>query len=149
VQHRSTRYGYALRLDAGEEIVASLRQFAAARGIRAGLISGLGAVGETELGFFVRSTRTYTTRTFSGEHEIGVLTGNFSELDGEPFPHCHIVIAGEDMVAYTGHLFRGQVTVTCEIQIVTDPGILRRVRRPDLGFNPLDLSQDPPQDLEG
>ena len=139
MQHRVTRYGYALRLDQGEEIVASLRRFASEQGIRAGLISGLGAVGETELGFFVRSTGTYTTRTFHGEHEIGVLTGNFSELDGEPFPHCHIVIAGEDMVAHTGHLFRGLVTVTCELQVVTDPGVLRRVRRPDLGFNPLEL----------
>ena len=139
MQFRSTRYGYALRLDGGEEIVASLRQFAAERGIRAGLISGIGAVGETELGFFLRTTGTYTTRTFVGEHEIGVLTGNFSELEGEPFPHCHIVIAGEDMVAHTGHLFRGMVTVTCEVQIVTDPGLLRRVRRPDLGFNPLEL----------
>jgi len=108
--------------------------------VRAGLISGLGACGETDLGFFVRSTGEYITRTFTGEHEIGMLTGNFSELDGEPFPHCHAVIAGEDMVAHTGHLFRGLVTVTCEIQVVTDPDVLRRVRRPDLGFNPLELS---------
>ena len=139
MQSQGTRYGYALRLDHGEEIVASLQAFAARQGIRAGLISGIGAVGETELGFFVRATRTYTTRVFTGEHEIGVLTGNFSELDGEPFPHCHVVIAGADLVAHTGHLFRGVVTVTCELQIVTDPGVLQRLRRPDLGFNPLEL----------
>jgi len=139
MQARSTRYGYALRLDTGEEIVASLQRFASERGIRAGLISGIGAVGETDLGFFVRTSGTYITRTFTGEHEIGALTGNFSELEGEPFPHCHIVIAGEDMVAHTGHLFRGLVTVTCEVQVVTDPGVLRRVRRPELGFNRLEL----------
>jgi len=139
MQSQLTRYGYALRLDSGEEIVAALARFAAEHGVRAGLISGLGAVGETELGFFVRTTGTYTTRVFTGEHEIGVLTGNFSELDGQPFPHCHVVIAGEDMVAHTGHLFRGVVTVTCEVQIVTDPGVLRRLRRPDLGFHPLEL----------
>ncbi len=139
MQSRRTRYGYALRLDAGEEIVASLKSFAAAHGVRAGLISGLGAVGETELGFFVRATGQYVTRTFTGEHEIGALTGNVSELDGEPFPHCHIVIAGADLVAHTGHLFRGVVTVTCEVQLLTDPGVMRRVRRTDLGFNPLEL----------
>ena len=139
MQSQRTRYGYALRLDPGEEIIASLRSFARAHGVRAGLISGLGAVGETELGFFVRATGQYLTRTFSGEHEIGALTGNFSELDGEPFPHCHVVIAGEDLAAHTGHLFRGIVTVTCELQVVTDPGVLRRVRRGELGFNPLEL----------
>jgi hypothetical protein len=139
MQSRRTRFGYALRLDPGEEIVGSLKAFAATNGVRAGLISGLGAVGETDLGFFVRTTGEYITRTFSGEHEIGALTGNFSELDGEPFPHCHAVIAGDDFIAHTGHLFRGVVSVTCEVQVVTDPDVMRRVRRPDLGFNPLEL----------
>lgn len=137
---QATRFGWMLRLDTGEEIVQSLRAFAEQYGIRAGIISGLGACGETDLGFFVRSTGEYVTRRFEGEHEIGSLTGNFSELEGKPFPHCHAVIAGEDMVAHTGHLFRGIVTVTCEVTIVTDPEVLRRVKRPDLGFNPIEPS---------
>jgi len=134
-----TRYGYGLSLESGEEIIATLSDFGLRENVRAGLISGLGAVGECELGFFVRSTKQYVRRVFSGEHEIGALTGNFSELDGTPFPHCHILIAGEDLAAHTGHLFRGIVTVACEVQVVTDPGVFRRLRRPDLGFNPLAL----------
>ncbi len=139
MQSRRTAYGYALRLDPGEDIIASLKAFAADHGVRAGLISALGAVGETELGFFDQASRRYLTRTFTGEHEIGALTGNFSELDGQPHPHCHIVIAGTDFVAHTGHLFRGIVSLTCEVQVVTDPGALRRVRRDDLGINTWDL----------
>jgi uncharacterized protein len=139
VQVQRARYGYAVKIEPGEEIIASLTGFARSESVRAGLLSGLGAVGECELGFFIRPTKAYVRRVFTGEHEIGSLTGNFSELDGEPFPHCHVVIAGEDLVAWTGHLFRGLVTVTCEIQVVTDPGLFRRVRRPDLGFNPLEL----------
>ena len=138
MKFQRTRYGYVLRIDPGEEIVAALKAFAREQGVRSGLISGLGAVGESELGFFVRGTGQYITRTFSGEHEIGSLTGNFSDLEGEPFPHCHIVLAGEDWIAHTGHLFRGVVTVTCEVQVITDPDALKRVRRPDLGFNPLE-----------
>jgi predicted DNA-binding protein with PD1-like motif len=138
VKYRRTRYGYLIRIDSGEEIIATLRDFARAEGVRAGLISGLGSTGETELGFFKRSTRQYVNRTFQGEHEIGSLTGNFSDLEGEPYPHCHAVIAGEDFVAYTGHLFRGVVTMTCEVQVITDPDVMRRVRRPDLGFNPIE-----------
>lgn len=139
MEFQRTRYGYALKLDQGEEIVSSLQAFAEAQGLQAGAILGLGAVGETELGFFVPATRSYVRHVFSGDHEIGSLIGNFSELDGKPFPHCHVVIAGEDFVAHTGHLFRGVVTVTCEVQIVTDPGVLRRVRRDDRGFHPLSL----------
>jgi len=139
MEFQGTRYGYALKIEPGEEIVATLQSFAATHGIRAGEITGLGAVGETELGFFVPATRQYVRRVFEGDHEIGSLVGNFTELDGEPYPHLHIVIGGHDFVAHTGHLFRGVVTVTCEVQIVTDPGTLRRVRSPERGFNPMRL----------
>jgi len=133
-----TRYGWVVRIDLGEEIIATLQTFARDQGVRAGMISGIGAAGEVELGFFVRATREYIRRSFVGEYEIGSLTGNFSVLDGEPFPHCHVVIAGEDLVAHTGHLFRGVVTVTCEVQVITDPDLVLRVRGP--GFNPLEPS---------
>jgi uncharacterized protein len=139
MQVQTMRYGYALKLDVGEEIVGSLERFAAERGVRAGLISGLGAVGDPELGFFLREMRSYARRVFEGDYEIGSLTGNFSELEGKPFPHCHVVIGAKDFSAYTGHLFRGIVTVGCEIQVLTDPGVLRRELRPDLGFHPLAL----------
>lgn len=139
MEFQRTRYGYALKIEAGEEIFSTLQAFAEAQSLKAGAILGLGAVGETELGFFVPTTRSYVRQVFPGDHEIGSLIGNFSEFDGKPFPHCHLVIAGEDFVAHSGHLFRGVVTVTCEVQIVTDPGVLRRVRRDDLGFHPLSL----------
>ncbi len=139
MQHQPTRYGFALRLDAGEEIVTALAAFAADRGVRAGMISGLGAVGETELGFFVRATRSYVRRRFTGEYEIGSLVGNLSELEGRPFPHCHLMIAGQDFAAHAGHLFSAIVTVTAEIQIVSDPGVLRRVLQSERGFHSLEL----------
>ena len=133
-----TRAGWVLRIDAGEEIVTTLRAFARAKGIRSGLISGLGAAEDIELGYFVRTSREYVTRRFEGEWEIGALTGNLSELEAEPLPHCHAVIGGRDFAAFTGHLFRGVVTATCEVQILTDPDVMRRPSRPDLGFNPLE-----------
>ncbi len=134
-----TRYGYAVRIDAGEEIIERLATFAASEGVRAGTISGIGSVSDPELGFFVRGSRDYVRRVFEGDWEIGALTGNFSEFEGRPFPHCHAVIGGADFAAFTGHLFRGVVAVTCEVHVTTDSGVLRRVSRPDLGFNPLDF----------
>ncbi len=137
MQAQRTAYGWVLRLDRGEEIVESLRAFAEREGLRAGAITAIGAVDEAELGFFSPSTGRYDRRTFSGDHEIGSLHGNLSELDGAPFPHCHVVLGDAEFRAWTGHLFRGVVSVTCEVQLVTDPGVLLRERRPDLGFNPI------------
>jgi len=139
MESQRTRYGWALKIEAGEEIVATIQTFAAAQGLRAGALSGIGAVGDTELGFFIPSSGEYVRRRFAGDHEILALTGNLSELESKPFAHCHLILAGEDLVAYGGHLFSGVVTVTCEVQIVTDPGRLLRVPRPELGFNPLQL----------
>lgn len=133
-----TRYGYTVRIDAGEEIVDSLTRFAASEGVRAGAISGIGSVSDPELGYFVGATRDYTRRVFPGDWELASLTGNISELEGRPFPHCHAMIGGADFAAFGGHLFRGVVAVTCEVQVTTDAGVLRRVSRPELGFNPLD-----------
>lgn len=139
MQSQRTQHGWVLKIEPGEEIVGTLQAFASAHGIRAGLISGLGAVDEAELGFFVPGTREYVRKVFRGDHEIGSLTGNFSQLEGRSFPHCHVVLGGRDFTAHTGHLFRGVVSVTCEVWIVTDPGVMERVRRPELGFNPLEL----------
>ncbi len=137
MEHRRTPYRYVLRLDSGEEIVAALKSFAARENVRAGAFSGIGAARDLELGYFVRPTKTYVRRAFPGEWEILALTGNFSDLEGEAFPHPHVVIGGEDFAAHGGHLFQGTVTVTCEIHLVTDPDAIRRLKRPDLGFNPL------------
>ena len=49
-------------------------------GVRSGLLCGLGAVGETDFGFFDRAQRRYVVRTFAGEHEIGSLVGNLYEV---------------------------------------------------------------------
>lgn len=139
MQAKRMSWGWVLRLDAGEEVVSTLAGWAEREHVKSGQVTGLGAVGETELGFFVRETKSYVHHVFRGEHELGSLTGNISVLDGRPFPHLHALIAGEDFVGYTGHLFRGVVTVTCEIHVVTDGSLVKRDLRPDLGYNPLAL----------
>ena len=53
MEFQRTRYGYALKIEPGEEIFSTLQAFAEAQSVKAGAILGLGAVGETELGFFV------------------------------------------------------------------------------------------------
>jgi predicted DNA-binding protein with PD1-like motif len=106
-----------LRLDPGDEIVESLAAFAERNAIGAGLISGIGAVGEAELGFFDRHLKEYVRKLYRGEFA--------------------------DMVAVGGHLFRAVVTVTCEVHLVTDAASVRRVRDAERGFSPLDLREHP------
>ena len=141
MESQGTRYGHALKIERGEEIIATLGEFAARAGVRSGALSGIGVAADLELGFFDPARREYVRRVFDQDHEIVGLMGNISEFEGRPYPHCHIVISGPDFIAHAGHLFRGRVTVTCEIQIVTDPGVLRRLPSPELGINEMSLGR--------
>ena len=66
MQSRATRYGWVVRVDSGEDLFEALREFAVREDVRAGTLTGIGAVSETELGFFDRETGSYVRRTFTG-----------------------------------------------------------------------------------
>ena len=127
-------------LSTGEEILASLKDACAAHGIRAGFISGLGALSEVELAFFDPEKKEYLSRTFQETLEIGNLVGNISRMDDETFIHVHLTVAGPELLAFTGHLKRGIVGVACEIYIRKSTKEIKRIRDPEGGFNPLKLS---------
>lgn len=133
-----TRYGFVLRLDAGEEIRGTIAAFARREGLRCAALSGIGSARDVELGYYHRTRGEYVRQRLEDEVEILALTGNLSELEGAPFPHLHVVVAGSDFAARGGHFFQGVVSVTCEVQLVTDPGVLTRVRSADGDFSPLE-----------
>jgi uncharacterized protein len=137
VKSQRTRYGFVLRLDAGEEIRETIAAFAGREGLRCAAISGIGAARDLELGYYHRLRGEYQRRRLDDEFEILALTGNLSVLEGAPFVHLHVVLGGADFAALGGHLFQGVVSVTCEVQLVTDPGVLTRVPPADGDFSPL------------
>ena len=142
MKSQRTTQGWVLRLDRGEEIVSTLTAWAEAKAVLGGYLFGIGSVGEAELGRFRRETSSYERRTFTGEYEILSLIGNLSLLDGKPFLHCHMIIAGPDFLPHGGHLFRGVVSVTCEVHVETSEISIIRESRPDLGFHPLAPADD-------
>lgn len=139
MQVQRTRFGYAVRLETGEEVMESFCALAAREGIRAAFVSGIGKISDPELGWFAASSRTYQRREFPGDWELIALSGNLSELDGQPFAHLHATLGGEDYRSVSGHLFRGVTSVTCEAMVLTDPGVFHRLPGPPGGLNPLDL----------
>jgi predicted DNA-binding protein with PD1-like motif len=127
-------------LEPGEEIVASLTEVADKYKIGGGFISGLGSLREAEISFFDPQRKEYIPRSFEEPMEIGSLVGNISKLDGNRFIHCHITIAGPELIAFTGHLNRAVVGTAAEIYIRRLSQTVLRVKDPDAGFNPLHLT---------
>lgn len=108
---------YIVRLDAGEKIVEALKALCERDGIGAGFFSGLGAVGEAEIGHFDPALNDYTWVKLSGPYEIVSLYGNITTVDGKPFIHAHIALGDNTFVVRGGHLKEAVVSVTGEVTL--------------------------------
>jgi predicted DNA-binding protein with PD1-like motif len=108
-----------VRLDAGDEIVASLLKFAGDENVKSASISGIGAVGGLKYGYFNINDKEYQVAEESISLEIVNLTGNLARIDGAPILHAHISVGFPDMTIRGGHLVEGIVSVTGEIYVHT------------------------------
>jgi hypothetical protein len=103
------------------------REFARKEGVKAGVITaGIGMLKDPQLGFF--DGKEYHKKRFAGEFELVSTQGNLGVLDGEPFTHLHVSIAGRDHLAHAGHLFEGAVHVAHEASLRVLDVPLRRER---------------------
>lgn len=125
----------AIRLDIGEEIVASILKAAHEYRVSSGTVSGLGAVRSAEIGLFDPTDRQYHKTTITQPLEIASLTGNLSTKDGVPYAHLHIVLGDVHGSAFGGHLSAAIVSATAEIFIQILPDIIERAFSNDIGLN--------------
>ncbi len=120
---------YVFRVPEDEELVSYLTSFARERGVRAGLVTGIGALKSCVLGFYDRERQEYERIGVDEEVELVSLTGNVSLREGEPFVHVHAVVGRRDGSTVSGHLFEARVFVA-EVAVLELPGEveLRRER---------------------
>lgn len=113
---------YQGSLDKGTEIINGLSHLMKMRNITTGMISGIGAVSEAQLGYFNAETKSYEKKLFPENMEIVSLKGNISFKDNEIFPHLHVVLSRRDFSAVGGHLFSGTV-YAFEFEIIPFPNM--------------------------
>jgi predicted DNA-binding protein with PD1-like motif len=135
---------YALRLDAGEDLIPTLSDFVAEAGIEAGVVSGLGSVDQIVLAFLDPETREYLKRRFDERMEVASLSGSISRLGDEPFVHLHAVVSPREMLAYAGHVHAAKVGAILEVFVTAFPGRLDRHAVPGLPFPGLFLPGEKP-----
>ncbi|MCO4782344.1 MAG: DNA-binding protein [Candidatus Cloacimonetes bacterium] len=131
---------YLIRLDRNEEILSSLKTICQKHKIKAGKVSGIGAVYDVSLGFYDLPTKFYDSKKFEGEFELLSLSGNISFLDGEPFTHLHMTMSDANYQVFGGHLFSAKIAVTGEIWIVPAEIDVERVQNDEIGLNLMSFS---------
>jgi predicted DNA-binding protein with PD1-like motif len=131
---------YLVRLEKGEEVVEILTTFVREQGVKAGMVSGIGAVSDITLGYFDPATRDYHKEMLPGSYEVANIAGNIAVLDGEEMLHLHATIADNNHNGKAGHLFSAEVSVTLEVIVTPFPGAVERKMDDAIGLNLLDLS---------
>ena len=124
-----------LRLDKGDDIMESVFKVAKAEGVKAAQVSGIGATDDFTVGVFDIAKKKYNEYFFKGNHEINALTGNITEMDGEPYIHLHITATGDGGKVVGGHLIKGVISLTGEIVIKVIDGKVSREFDKTLGIN--------------
>jgi predicted DNA-binding protein with PD1-like motif len=130
---------YVVRVDRGEELVESLKEFCRKSGVKLAMITGIGATDRVKIGLFDVSTKEFHQKELTGPHEITSVLGNITTKNGEPYLHLHINLADAKHHAFGGHLVSARISATFEGVVVELPGEVERFFDGNLGLNLLKL----------
>lgn len=124
-----------LRLDKGEEILATLTLFCQQHNIKLATVTGIGAINKASIGVFMQDTKEYHSTELTGNMEITSLMGNISQKEGEVYLHLHINLADETYQVRGGHLNSAWVGATGELVMDIIDGQVEREYSPEIGLN--------------
>jgi predicted DNA-binding protein with PD1-like motif len=135
MQERSLENGnFLLVLGPGEEVHAEIGKLAERRSLSAAAISGIGAVGDLEIGYFCLPQMHYDRKIYQESVEAISLSGNLARLDGRPMCHIHGAFGRRDMAMFGGHVFRAVCSITLELFVTPFPVTIERRRDEHFGI---------------
>ncbi len=126
---------FALVLETGDEVMASLNAFAARQGLTAATFKAIGALSQATLAFFDWDKKEYLPIPVNEQVEVASLIGDVATgPDGKPAVHVHAVLGKSNGAAVAGHLQSAIVRPTLEIILTETPGHLRKRFDPAIGI---------------
>ena len=135
MEYRKFGDTYVVRMDRGEEILATLKALCEKENIRLAQVDALGAVDHVVVGVYDVPTKTYYKTEFNEPMEISNLCGTVSRKDGQVYLHLHVTVCGKDMIARGGHANELRVSATCEMVVRTISGDVDRRLDENIGLN--------------
>jgi predicted DNA-binding protein with PD1-like motif len=132
---------YIVSVKDKSSIVEALTDFVKSQKIQSGEVTGIGAVSEATLRFFVPSTKNYVDKTFKEQMEASNISGNVSEIDGEPLLHLHITLGRQDYTALAGHLLDAKIRGAGEFIFYPLETKMVKVKDEEVGINFYDFEK--------
>jgi len=132
-------FNWIVRLEKGEQLIASLTELVKKESIKSAWISGLGGALDAELGFYSLDEKQYKWEKLDQLLEITSLQGNIAWSGDEPALHIHGTFSDENMQAFGGHVKELTVGGTCELLLHSVQTDLTRSHNKEIGLDLLDL----------
>ena len=118
---------FTLIFDKGDEVTATLLQFAKANQLKASYFTAIGALSKVTLGFYERERKDYKRIEIEEQVEVMSLFGNLAQDEnGQHKLHAHVVIGKRDGSAHGGHLLKAHVWPTLELFLTETSETLQR-----------------------
>lgn len=130
---------FIIRIDKGEELVSTLKNFCEKKHIKNGIITGIGATDKVVISIFDHKQKVYKKKTLKGTMEITSLLGNVSNKDKNAHLHLHINVSNNQLQVYGGHLDECYISTTCEIILEKVDGHISRKHNEEIGLDLLDF----------
>lgn len=134
---------YFLRLLRGEDVLPAIAAFCAEKGVASASFRAIGAVEQSQIGFYDLPSKKYGQKDYVGAMEVASMTGNVALVDGKPFVHCHAVLSGiepgTENQTIGGHVFEATVAVTLEVHLVAFNENITREMDDEIGLKLLDF----------
>jgi predicted DNA-binding protein with PD1-like motif len=129
---------YAVIFGKGDEVTAGLLDFASKYHVQSGHFTGIGAIQDARLGWLDRERKAYRIIPVTSQVEVVSMVGDFSEYNGKPVIHAHVVVSGSDGTTRGGHLIQAHVFPTLEVMVTVDPVGLKKTPDPETGLTLID-----------
>lgn len=124
----------------GKDLLRSLEDLAREEGVKAGVLTAIGALQRVRLKYYDQEEKKYMAIEIDEPLELLSCVGNVSTFKGDVMVHCHVVLADRDGRAYGGHLDYGTVVFSCEVYLTEFKGVeLERKYDRITGLNLLDI----------
>tara|TARA_B110001454_G_scaffold146857_1_gene136371 strand:- start:474 stop:902 length:429 start_codon:yes stop_codon:yes gene_type:complete len=123
-----------ISLETGDEIIESITNVLKIEKIYSGMINGIGAISQVELGFYNIESKEYKKEFFNYDYELTSLMGNITLKDEVPFVHIHINMSDDNFKVLGGHLFSAVTAASAEVIILLNEQTIKRELDKNVGL---------------
>lgn len=132
---------YLVRLEKGEEVVASLKKLCESQRIDNAYFSGLGSVENPTLAHYLVTTKKYTEKKLEGVFELLTITGNVALFEDKPLVHAHAILSDNEMNTKGGHLVEATTSATVELHLRILDTVYEKQQDEEIGLKLFDLPE--------